>query len=287
MTLTPNTLAVRQDMFGEDTRGIGWRPDVPDFRDHRFSATVAAPGTIDLSRPSLVGKVTSQPVFDQLQTSSCVGNAVALLHAVVRGVSPRSRLQIYYEARRLIGETDRDEGAYIRDAIKVIANLGAGRETWWPFNPTQILADPPEKIDRDALARRVFSYSRLETGVDYQTCLASGFPFVIGISCFDGLFGPQASIGGILNVPLSGERNWGGHAICIYGHEPDFRATAWGKTAAAAGYSVPARAYIARNSWGSNWGRAGSFAIDASFLEHPYLADDAWTIRKVKPPVTA
>ena len=287
MALTPRTLFARQDMFGDEVRGTGWRPDVPDFRDHRFSATVASPAGLDLTRPSLVTKVNSQPVFDQLETNSCVGNSVALLHAVVRGVSPRSRLQIYYEARRLIGETGIDEGAYIRDAIKVIANLGAGRETWWPFNPSQILADPPEKIDRDALLRRVFSYSRLETGTDYQTCLASGFPFVIGISCFDGLFGPQASIGGILNFPLSGERNWGGHAIVIYGHDPDFRNSTWGKTAAAAGYTVPARAYIARNSWGPRWGRSGSFAIDAMFLENSYLADDAWTIRKVKPPVGA
>jgi hypothetical protein len=222
--------------------GLGWRPDLPDFRDHIYRATVAPTlPTHAVPVRAEVRDVHRFPVFDQAQTNSCVGHAVAELHAIVRKVVPRSRLQVYYEARRIIGETDRDEGAYIRDAIKVIAQLGAGRESWWPFDPDEITVDPPEKVDRDALKRRVFSYSRLLGGDDYRLCLASGFPFVIGISCYDNLFSPAADQAGIYAFPQPGERNQGGHAILIYGYDDDFATSPWAQAATAKGFAVPGR----------------------------------------------
>lgn len=263
--------------------GLGWRPDLPDYRDHLFRAAVA-PALAGIAVPvrAEVKAVRSFPVFDQLQTNSCVGHAVAELHAIVRKVVPRSRLQVYYEARRIIGETDRDEGAYIRDAVKVIAQLGAGRETWWPFNPDEITADPPEKVDRDALKRRIFSYTRLLGGDDYRLCLASGHPFVIGFSCFDNLFSAAADQFGIYNFPQAGERNDGGHAVLIYGYDDDFASSQWAQAAKAKGFDVPGAVYFARNSWGTRYGMGGNYAIDARLLDNAQLADDAWTIRNVK-----
>lgn len=265
--------------------GLGWRPDLPDPRDHLFRAAVAPQlaGTALPVRAKVLG-VEGFPVFDQGQTNSCVGHSVAELHAIVRRVTPRSRLQVYYEARRLINETDRDEGAYVRDAIKVISQLGAGRETWWPFDPAQIFTDPPEKVDRDALKRRIFSYSRLLGPDDYRLSLAAGHPFVIGISCFDNLFSDLSARTGLYLYPQAGERNEGGHAILAWGYDMDFPASQLGQQLVGQGASVPGSVYFLRGSWGGDFGWHGNHIVDARIIDDARLSDDAWHVLNLKAP---
>lgn len=36
-----------------------------------------------------------------------------------------------------------------------------------------------------------------------------------------------------------------------------------------------------RTSWGRDWGHKGDFFMPTAFFENAYLADDAWTIRKL------
>ena len=266
--------------------GFGWRPDLPDFRDEVYETPkLGLFGFGGSKEPvrAMVPRIERIPVFDQGDTNSCVGNSVSTLHTYVRGVTPRSRLQIYYEARRLIGETEVDEGAYIRDAIKVIANLGAGREDWWPFKKENVTVDPPLNVDRDALMRKIFKYQRLQSGADYRDCLAKGYPFVIGFSVFNHFMGGLPRTYGIVTLPDPSLKLSGGHAVCVIGYDKDFRNSEWVKAAIAAGYPVhmiPEQVYIVRNSWGVSWGRSGNFAIDMRYFDNPNLAADAWTIRK-------
>ena len=273
---------------GRTASRMGYRPDLPDIRDepYLFRNTVRKAEGVDPSAvPTrvVVPKFLRQPVIDQGYLGSCVGCSVAVLHAHVRGVVPRSALQIYYEARRIIGETEIDEGAYIRDGIKVVSQLGAGRATWWPYVEENVFVDPPLKVDRDALKRRVFGYHRIVTSNDMRTCLAAGFPFVIGFTVYTGFLSERTAKTGIAAWPLSGERPVGGHAVCVYGYDDDFRNSTEAHNARLMGWDdryIPEKAYLVRNSWGIEWGSTGNFAIDARYLEHPYLADDAWTIRK-------
>lgn len=248
----------------------------------REATGTTATAPVPVSR--MVPSIEKLPVLDQLNTSSCVGHSVAEMMTHVRKVTLRSRLQIYYEARRLIGETDQDNGCYIRDAIKVIANLGAGREAWWPFDVENVKVDPPLKVDRDALLRKVFHYASLEGRNDYEHCLVQGYPFVIGFTCYDEFVNPNSNVArfGILNLPRANERVQGGHAVLVIGYHHDFRNSAWAKAAVAAGFpadQIPKRVYIVRNSWGPKWGNKGNFAVDADYFENLNLADDAWTIR--------
>lgn len=261
-------------------KGFGWRPDIPDFRDKKFSAMRAE--AVQFKPKALIPSSRLIPVYDQLQTSSCVGNAGSTLFSYVRKVSPRSRLQLYYEARRLIGETNKDEGCYIRDVIKVMANLGAARESLWPFHPRKICIDPPLNVDKDALQRKIFKYYRLEGRNDFRTCLAANMPFIIGISLYDSFMSPEVERFGIVNMPSPREPLIGGHAVLFIGYDSNFRDSIWAKEAIAAGFSaekIPNDVYIVRNSWSSRWGRKGNFAIDAKYAEHYDLAADAWTIR--------
>ena len=104
--------------------GYGWKPSLPDIRDHIADAS-GLPVLEEVDpRADLPG------VFDQGQLGSCTANAVAgavEYDAKLNGSDPGflSRLWIYYYERKVEGSpADQDTGAYGRDGFKVCHKLG-------------------------------------------------------------------------------------------------------------------------------------------------------------------
>lgn len=277
---------------------LGYLPDTPDRRDYRL-CSVRPPVQLPVEPVNHIVKGFLErfpTAYDQGNLGSCVANSSGQEFCFVRNVMPRSRLQIYYEARRLQGWQNEDNGCYIRDAMKVLAQLGAGRETWWPYIEDKFDVDPPLKVDRDALLRRIMTYYRLESKADFRRCLLENYTFVCGITVYDyfvdvPVFGmPKASHFGIIPMPLRTEKDQGGHAVLVIGYDDDFINSDWAKAAVAEGFplhAIPKRVYIVRNSWGPNWGRKGNFAIDAEYIENNNLCGDCWTQRPYEVKVNA
>jgi hypothetical protein len=268
----------------ERKAGLGWRPDKPDYRDvpYRFSRALAHEMIADLPPNAAPQRreVDRHGVMDQGETGSCTGHGSGLCAAVERNVSKRSPFFIYFEARRIIGETDVDNGAYIRDAVKVCSTLGSPRYSLWPSTADRLLQDPASKADLDAGKRRVFTYHRLQMGQEFRSCLASGHLFAIGFTCYANLFSAAVDRFGIVPMPAGGDE--GGHCIAVIGYDDDFPSSEWAKSARDSGLpdsAIPARVYECQNSWGASWGRNGRFVIPAEYLEDTNLADDAWTLR--------
>jgi C1A family cysteine protease len=69
---------------------------------------------------------------------------------------------------------------------------------------------------------------------------------------------------GHLQMPLSGEKQLGGHAVL------------------AVGYQDSSQTFIVRNSWGTDWGIKGYFTMPYPYLLQGTLASDFWTIRSVE-----
>src|SRR5438034_11756776 len=100
--------------------GLGWMPDLPDNRDHLYSAPLAKlrvlPTKADLRR-------RCPRVYNQGQIGSCTANAIAAAIEFVpkkqkfRGFIP-SRLFIYYNERSIEHSVPLDNCAQIRDGIK-------------------------------------------------------------------------------------------------------------------------------------------------------------------------
>ena len=244
----------------------GWKPDLPDHRDHRLS--VAPPrGEI----PALVDlRGGCPPVYDQGQIGSCTANALAALFEYERRKQADlpdarlSRLFLYYNERKLEGTTDQDAGAQIRDGIKSLANTGICLESEWPYEPAKFAVEPPPDCYFNAVRDRAIDYARVpQTVNEITTCLAAGFPIAFGFSVYDNFESDEVATTGILSLPDRSDEPVGGHAVMM------------------CGYDQAKRLFLVRNSWGAAWGQGGYFWMPYDYALNGDLADDLWTLRLV------
>ncbi len=250
-------------------RRYGWIKDTRDPRDRRFLGVgyrlLAAqiPSAVDL-RP------LCPPVYDQGQTGSCTGNAIAgaiEFERMKRGLPNwvPSRLFIYYNERAIEETTASDSGAQIRDGIKAVAQWGDCPETEWPFDPSQLTVQPPQSCYDDAVKYKVVQYEAVSQDLDVmRTCLASGYPFVFGFTVHSSFESGQVAQTGVVPMPGFLDPAVGGHAVL------------------AVGYDDSQQRFIVRNSWGPAWGEAGYCRMPYDYLVNQNLASDFWTIDLVQ-----
>ena len=248
-------------------QGYGWTPDLPDTRDFLFAAPMPfqanIPSSMDLS-------AQCPPVYDQGQLGSCTANAIAgaiefdQKKQKLTDFVP-SRLFIYYNERAMEGTINSDAGAQIRDGIKSVNKLGAPPETDWPYNVAAFNKKPTAKAYTDATKHLVVMYQRLIQELNtLKGCLASGFPFVFGFTCYASFESQAVAKSGVLPMPKSGEQVVGGHAVLCVGYDDD------------------SQMFLVRNSWGNQWGLKGYFKMPYAYLTNARLASDLWTIRSVQ-----
>jgi C1A family cysteine protease len=246
----------------------GWIPDLPDQRDKTYSAPArvlkALPSKVDM-RPQC------PPVYDQGQLGSCTANAIAgaleflQMKQGEKAFAP-SRLFIYYNERVMEHSVSEDAGAMIRDGIKSVAKLGAPPEIPdWPYDIRKFRDKPTPKAFTDAKKYQALLYQSVDPKIDQlRGCLASGFPFVFGISVYESFESAAVAKSGNVPMPRPSEKNLGGHAIL------------------AVGYDDQKKRFIVRNSWGTEWGMEGYFTLPYDYLLNNDLADDFWTIKLVE-----
>jgi C1A family cysteine protease len=249
-------------------RKYGWAPDLPDQRDHVYSAPL--PVLVKLP-PKKDLRSACPPVYDQGQLGSCTANAIAgaiQFEQKKQGVKTftPSRLFIYYNERSMEGTINSDPGAQIRDGIKSVSNVGFCPETEWPYDINKFANKPSAACFTDAQKNLAVGYERLDSSNLNQLkgCIASGFPFVFGFTVYDAFESQEVAKTGILNMPGPKEKVQGGHAVL------------------AVGYDDAAQRFTVRNSWGKDWGLRGYFTIPYSYLTTTNLADDFWTIHILK-----
>jgi C1A family cysteine protease len=244
----------------------GWIPDLLDRRDFLYAASPevlsALPSQVDL-------RAQCPPVYDQGQLGSCTANAIAAaiqfdqIKQKIPAFIP-SRLFIYYNERVIEGTVASDSGAQIRDGIKSVAHIGACPETEWPYDIEKFADRPTPVCFTDAAKTESSSYRRLSpTLAQLKGCLASGFPFVFGITVYDSFESPDVAKTGHVPMPGNGDKPIGGHAIL------------------AVGYDDTNRWFLIRNSWGTKWGMDGYFTLPYEYATSSQLSSDFWTIRLV------
>ncbi len=244
--------------------GYGWVPDLPDHRDLLYGAVQPVPPTL----PTHVDlRPTCPPVVNQGNLGSCTANALAgALEFLERKDNVSfvnvSRLFIYYDERVIEHTVKSDSGAPLRDGIKTLVKQGVCSEKKWPYLVSKFAAKPSAACYKEALPHQITSYHRIVTLDEMRTCLAEGFPFVFGFTVYESFESLQVAKTGVVQMPKTGERTLGGHAVL------------------GVGYDDSTKRFIVRNSWGSGWGQQGYFTMPYDYLGKRNLSDDFWTIRR-------
>jgi C1A family cysteine protease len=240
-----------------------WKPDPPSLKDWpaapilRAAKMVTLPDRVKLDRLIV-------DILDQKSLGSCTANAVAqgLRAAMVRlGFNNSllaSRLFLYYFARAMIGTTQSDSGANIRNLFDVIRKLGFCPETAWPYSDDAITY----KILPGAGATRLafdqlgdLGYFRIDsTGeqrvADVRAALVVDYTVVFGTQVSNKF--AEYTVGSApLASPGAGETILGGHALLV------------------GGYDLPEDFFWICNSWSKDYGDAGWCKFKSS-----YIADD-------------
>lgn len=260
-------------------RVYGWRPQLPDIRDHVMAAPKATPV------PQLPPKVSLRdqmpPVLDQGRIGSCVSNAIAGALQFLRKKQGKvddftsSRLFNYWNTRNAEKSTPYDAGAIIRDSIKVLNVQGAPQERKWQYSDTPpnsvtnkwLSSDKPRRKPgasafASGLIHEAVSYEVVPTTLDMmRVCLADGYPFIFGFSVYESFETHDVAITGTVPLPSVNEQLLGGHCVM------------------AVGYDDSTRRFLIRNSWGIGWGDDGYCTMPYEYLTNSSLSSDFWTIR--------
>ncbi|WJV68403.1 C1 family peptidase [Pectobacteriaceae bacterium CE70] len=258
---------------------LGYRPDLPDIRDHHYAPALA----VLHSLPPAMELTVDFSAYNQGELGSCTANALAGAVQFDRRNAHESpdfipsRLFIYYNERTIEGDVKHDPGATLRDGIKSLHKLGVCPESDWPYDYTRpdsesgafppgalAATKPPANCYKEALQYVITNYQRVNQDLSHlQGCLASGFPFVFGFVVYDTwLEHPKPPT--VVPMPSDKDKPEGGHAVLC------------------TGYDNSTNLFKIRNSWGVDVGEQGDFYIPYDYLLDKKLSSDFWVINTVK-----
>jgi C1A family cysteine protease len=295
--------------------GLGWMPDLPDFRDlTNESSTVqeifsnatmkfnpvlkggksakgasAAPLTL---ASSVDLRAWCSPIEDQGQLGSCTANAgVGMLEYYQRrafGIHlDASRLFLYKVTRNLLKWTG-DTGAYLRTTMKAMAGFGVCPEEYWPYSDAKTGANggPNDPFEKEPSGFNYQFASNYKSTTYYRLDPVGATPTTIlnNIKTYAAA-GLPSMFGFTVYSSISLASTNGGKIP--YPKVGD--TVRGGHAVMIVGYDdtmviqngvggpKTTGAFLIRNSWGTSWGNSGY-----GYLPYEYvlkgLAQDFWSI---------
>jgi hypothetical protein len=190
---------------------------------------------------------------------------------------------LYEHAREEGGYSGGEDGAQLRDAMKVLQDLGVCPEACWRYIPG-LKGSPCDEADDLAEPYRIDRYVRLNTIQEMKESLVLNGPFVAGIEVFDGMFDAPA---GVVPMPVDTEESVGAHAICIVGfddtsaNKPSWwqAIVQWFRRLFGLQDTTPQRppGFKFKNSWGRLWGDGGYGYLPYGYMEQ--YGFDCWSAK--------
>jgi hypothetical protein len=248
--------------------GKGYHPPTHDVtKDFGARAMLGAP--LRLAQEFSLEQYIQQ-IYDQGQTSSCVGwsfaQAVKLRLAVMGSpIGLPSPEAIYVCARAMEreqaglppdGNPLQDNGTQSLLAVQAMQKWGIPSNDAWPFDPTTINNEPSlEELEvASAFQLSGSGFARITSVgdqriADIKQAISAGYPVQIGTSV-DKAFEDYNGTG-LITAPVVADI-LGGHAMHLVGFRAD-------------------GAFRGVNQWGTSWGDSGLYWADPMFVMSDFL----------------
>lgn len=222
-------------------------------------------------------------VYDQGNQGSCTANAGCAGRSMLEGDPSLnlSRAFQYYMERTLLGTTEVDSGASIKDIILSMKLYGVCTDADMPYMPGDYKTPPSELAKKNALQYKIADGKLLHGIAAIQTALCvRSQPVLLGMKVYASMESSEVAGTGVLSLPRRKEQFLGSHAVLVVGYlselPPYLKSV---KTAAKASRKKPAGYLVVRNSWGEKWGDKGYFYMPFAYVEKGY-AFEAWIMGK-------
>ena len=250
-------------------RRYGLKASPPDPRDlHLRSAPIKIaplPPVVDL-------ETWCGPVKDQGSLGACTafagaGNREYLARRFNGEDVILSPLYLYYQERFLDGTlAEGDTGSTGRTSCRAMNKFGICEETEDRYDVSRFMVAPTPEQCGAAIKYRAGAYHALLTPYDLKTCMASGYPALVGFTVYESFESSRVAETGVWSLPdKRRELVLGGHEVLFVGYD-DQRA-----------------AFKVRNSWGPDWGQRGNFWFPYAAAGDPDILMDAWMQHLGKP----
>lgn len=257
-------------MADQTTRAFGWRPDLPDQRDHRFMLAPGQQRALPVS--AAIPARVMPPIWDQGNLGSCTAFMAGFLHETMRrtqGLAKRapSPLFTYWATRLLEGGlplTKIDSGATIRNAVRSLAKYGQPTEEAWPYRPEQFTRRPPAKAWAEGETKQAVAYQRITSLDGIRAAIADELPVGFGYMVYESHETPAVARNGRVPMPGLNEAPLGGHACSFVA------------------YDDTKRLFRFRNQWSAGWGHNGYGYLPYEYVANPELCMDWWIVRSVE-----
>lgn len=218
------------------------------------------------------------PVSNQGQAGTCVANTWCDMHEILMGLeNPNGVIQLsrrfaYFISRFYTGDTDKDEGTYLRSMAHQFSAIGVVDEQYFPYSDKSVdlipsggksPAEPELDLYTMASNNRIDSFYRLTSFGerlldDMELAIRSNHPVAFGAPVGDEFMTYRG--GGHTFEPPAQSR--GAHAMLVVGVRVRNGKREW---------------YI-RNSWGLEWGDAGHVWVNSEYVQ---LFRDIWVGTKM------
>ena len=233
------------------------KPSLPDERDHIYYSD-----SKQVLRESVDLREWDTIVESQESLGSCASNALtnayelSVKHEYPEYLKQLSRLFIYYNTRSEYGNILEDNGMFLRDGLKALAKFGVCSEELWSYDIEKFDDKPTDECYEDAKKRKIIKYQKLISNYYITEVLNNNKPVVFGMEIYESFMNLNERISTV-NIPSRNEKSLGGHGMCMVG------------------YDLEKRLFLAKNSFGSDWGDGGYCWIPFDYIRQE--AYDIWT----------